>query len=136
MLQNEIQWEPFRMAFPMLFDGKGLISSGVGNGWSRIVWDLCMNLEETAREQSAAGLPVIRILQVKTQDGVLCFLLENPTESSLALTHRAIAQSRIVCEVCGEAGVQTSLYGWFRTLCAAHASAWTRWTDDPVDWSE
>ena len=136
MLHHEIQWESFRSAFPMLFAGKAPISIGIGNGWSSVVWDLCLSLEETAREQSADGLPVIRILRVKAQDGALCCLLENPTESALALTHRAIAQSRRVCEVCGEAGEQTSLYGWLRTLCAAHASEWTRWADDPADWSE
>ena len=64
MRMTGLNWQPFRMEFPILFGGQ-IESLWVGEGWFHVLWDLCGALEALTRTRLEEGFPPVRIRQVK-----------------------------------------------------------------------
>jgi len=117
-----VDWTPFREEFPHLFEGKEFLSFWVGQGWTQILWELCVNLEAMARQRSSEGHPPIRVSQVQQRNGSLCFDLVqgNCRDEINALIDVARKRSGATCEACGKPGkIQLVPFG-FKAYCSTH----------------
>jgi len=127
MYMEGIQWRPFRQEFPLAFGDGTFISLWVGQGWHQILWNMCIGLEILARQQVAARLPPMHLIQVKEKDGVLACLIANATEEANVLLLQAQQQSQSICEACGRPGNLVTINDWEKTLCTydqLKAQAW------------
>ena len=120
-----IDWRPFRAEFQILFgDQDEIISLSTGSGWRQLVWDLCVTLEELARQQVAEGHHPMRVSQVKEKFGCLRFYLASGTgslaEKAFELIEAAEERSGTICEQCGKPGKTQTLRGWDMTYCPDH----------------
>lgn len=109
-----IDWAPFRAEFSLLFGDRGeIISLCAGSGWRQLLWDLCVALEELARQQVAAELEPMRISQVKEKFGGLRFYVAYgtglPADKALELIEAAEDRSSNICEQCGKPGKNRTL---------------------------
>ncbi|MEN6549941.1 MAG: hypothetical protein ABFE07_28190 [Armatimonadia bacterium] len=109
--------------FPgMLRTESKLFSISVGDGWFKLVYLACAQLEK---------LGGVQIKDIKEKFGALDILLEGP-EKARDIAHEAWQQSQAVCEWCGQPGGECNDY-WIKTLCAEHRVAFARgenwWTN-------
>ena len=121
MILHEIDWEPFRKEFPILFGVVLPMRLSAGEGWFFLVWDLCASLEAIARQQVSDGYPPMRIVQVKEKFGGLRYYLQGATEEARAMTRAASVQAETICEACGRsANYCRSRNGWWKAFCLVH----------------
>jgi hypothetical protein len=118
---TEINWEPFRKEFPIIFGIVTPMNLSAGEGWFYLLWDLCASLEVIARQRVEAGSPPMRIRQVKEKFGGLrCYLQDAPDEAR-ALTWAASIRAETICEACGNvANYCVSKSGWWKAFCPIH----------------
>ena len=119
MRMTGVNWQPFRMEFPILFGGQ-IESLWVGEGWFHILWDLCGALEALTRTRQEEGFPPVRIRQVKEKYGTMRMYVEGGTEEVDDLIDAAEVRSETICEVCGAPGSIHTIRGWDKALCAFH----------------
>ena len=82
----------------------------VGEGW----WPICAALHA----ELLAMDPDYRIAQVKEKFGGLRFYLDAGTAAMWHAVQAAELRSEVTCEVCGGAGTNEAVDGWWATLCS------------------
>lgn len=86
-----------------------------GDGWYRLIYDLCMSLEEQCRK---TGLRV-RCEQAKQKFGELRFYVDRTDNGIRRLIEEATIRSGTICEICGKPGkMRTRRY--YMALCDEH----------------
>jgi hypothetical protein len=98
-------WDEIREKCPKLY--RKSISFDCGIGWSDIIRDLSIKIEEILNRNP--DLQEICALQVKEKYGKLRFYLSDETEEIMDLVSETEAQSSQVCENCG-------MYGKIRNM--------------------
>jgi hypothetical protein len=102
-------------SFPGLFhrdDGKMFTNIGIGDGWLRLVYDLCAAIQIEA--ERAGVIP--EIIQIKEKFGMLRFYVHGTNPAMRDLIAEAEARSKFVCESCGLLG-ELRNDGWLHVAC-------------------
>jgi len=116
---NEANSNNLLESFPRLYRKGGMFREfECGDGWHRIVYDLSVAVEASARQRGvdpdSDQWPLVQ--QVKEKYGALRFYLWNANEEMGKLVEEAERQSLRTCEQCAQAG-RVRNGGWVRTLC-------------------
>jgi hypothetical protein len=113
--------------FPLLFsDRHGDMRSTCmvwgfccGDGWYKLIYELASKLEplivQYRKDNPGDYWP--RAAQVKEKFGTLRFYMTSETEEMSKLIKKAEADSRGLCERCGDPGKLREEYGWLVILC-------------------
>lgn len=99
---------PHQLVVVNLRYGIGEPSIEAGDGWFRLIYDLCEQIQKHADEK---GLNLLA-LQVKEKFGGLRFYIRGADEHIGALIDEAERKSFTICEVCGEPGERRTSCGW------------------------
>ena len=115
---KSVNWEPFQVEFPNVFRDAEISEMGVGEGWTKLLWNLCKSMEPVVVQGDEDGTP-FRILQVKEKFGALRFYTEGTSIEAWTLIQEACARSEAICEACGAPGSRCTIDAWIKTLCVA-----------------
>lgn len=93
-----------------------------GDGWFEIIYKLCSDVENAAREGVCTARWWPRIFAIKEEFGGLTVQIERPRrlgEVINKLANEASRESQQICEKCGAPGKKYE-GDWHRTRCDAH----------------
>lgn len=102
---------------PML--GNNLMAFGIecGPGWFKLIYELCVKLDEVIREKYPEMVDTFEVVQVKEKFGTLRFYVSSGNEEIYNIIDEYEHKSATICEMCGNIGHLNSRHGWYSTLC-------------------
>jgi hypothetical protein len=86
------------------------------DGWFRLVWRLCEDLEPLVAEAVKESGKPFEVLQVKEKFGTLRFYVSHHTDEIDERINSAEVESAHICEICGQSGSLVDL----KTRCDKH----------------
>ena len=92
-----------------------------GDGWIRILWRLCVDLEPLVTELEEENGERFEVVQVKEKLGTLRFYVSHHSDAINERIEEAQKEASRTCEVCGQPGKQRKIGGGVRAACEEHA---------------
>jgi len=89
-----------------------------GDGWFKLLWELCARIEDEMKREPSKEFMVA---QIKEKFAGLRFYVYGVNDKIRELIDGAENKSLKICEECGKKGKIVKIRGWFITLCKAHA---------------
>lgn len=102
--------------YPELFDHDDFIEVSVGEGWFKLVEDICQIITERNVDKQRDVL----VYQVKPKFGRLRFYCTGITDYEAGVIDLAEKLSGKTCEVCGCIGGVVNLDGYYTARCKLH----------------
>jgi len=100
---------------PLFREGSGVsFFIDCGDGWYKLIYDLCLSLREMLKENPIEGFMVV---QVKEKFGGLRFYIGAGSKEIFDRINKAEQESYHICEFCGGVGKVRNDLVWIRTLC-------------------
>jgi len=125
-MKKSLEEKIFKRFSSLFLNGKDIepktphicLSLDVGNGWYRLIWEMCEKVEkELNREGNAKLKEKFFFSQIKEKFGALRSYFNCGNKIIFDITLEAEKNSSKICEYCGEKGTSQKIGGWIKTLC-------------------
>lgn len=109
------KYEDLSSKYPLCFQNGTYRCFECGEGWYKLIDELCRDIESEIAKQKDPGFYVV---QIKEKLGSLRFYMNRITDEMRERIAIAEKESRNTCEFCGsQSNVTETQSGWIRHLC-------------------